>query len=93
MTTAPTTPTQMPRRERVRTRGLLRRKAAAAFLDMGTSTFDRHDAAGLLPAAVRIGGCKAWSRRELLAWIEASCPKRSEWAAVWRARLAARRTK
>ena len=77
------TPTRKVTRRRRIPPGLLRRRAAAPFLDMGLSTFDRADAAGLIPAGLRVGGCKAWSRKELLAWIDAKCPPRAEWEPVW----------
>jgi len=71
---------------------LVRRPQAAALCALGTSTFDRHDAAGLVPAARFIGGVKVWSVAELKAWAVHGCPPRAEWSAVWQALLAARRT-
>jgi hypothetical protein len=61
------------------------------LLSMGLSTFDRHDAAGLIPAGRKVGGCKVWSVAELRAWAEAGCPPRAEWEARKSARPAARR--
>jgi predicted DNA-binding transcriptional regulator AlpA len=42
----------------------------------------RDDAAGRLPAALRIGGSKRWRYAEITAWVEAGCPTRAEWAAI-----------
>jgi hypothetical protein len=52
---------------------------------MGVSTFDRADAAGLIPAARKVGGCKLWAVAELRAWAEHGCPPRKEWTPIWSA--------
>ena len=39
----------------------------------------RDDAAGRLPAALRIGGSKRWRLSEICEWVKAGCPQRSEW--------------
>jgi hypothetical protein len=57
---------------------------------MGVSTFDRADAAGFVPDARKVGGCKLWSVAELNAWAERGCPPRAEWQPVWAALLARR---
>ena len=62
---------------------LLRRPDAARMMGMGQSTLDRHDAAGLVPEAKKIGGVKAWSVLEIRAWIEAGCPDRAKWVPLW----------
>jgi predicted DNA-binding transcriptional regulator AlpA len=57
---------------------------AAALCGMSRATWDRHAAAGLVPAPVRIGpgkGRPLWSVEELRAWIVAGCPERHEWEA------------
>jgi predicted DNA-binding transcriptional regulator AlpA len=57
---------------------------AAALCSMSRATWDRHAAAGLVPAPVRIGpgkGRPLWSVRELEAWTDAGCPNRAEWEA------------
>jgi hypothetical protein len=63
---------------------LVRRRGAAALCDMGLSTFDRNDAAGLIPAGRKVGGCKLWSVAELRAWAARGCPTRAEWEPLWR---------
>jgi predicted DNA-binding transcriptional regulator AlpA len=70
--------------------GAFRRDVASAFIGMGLSTFDKADAAGLVPQAHRVGGLKIWSRRELSAWIDHGCPPRGEWGPLWAALLARR---
>lgn len=60
---------------------LLRAANAAAFLDVSVSQLHRLHAAGEMPAPRKLGGCRAWSRRELLRWIDAGCPDRVEWEA------------
>ena len=71
---------------------LIRRPQAAAMCGLGLSTFDRHDAAGLVPAARFLGGAKVWSVAELREWARCGCPARSEWLAIWKTLLLARRT-
>lgn len=71
---------------------LVRRLGAAALCDMGLSTFDRADAAGLIPAGRKVGGCKVWCVAELRAWAAYGCPPRAEWEPVWKSILIARRT-
>ena len=68
---------------------LVRRPQAAALCGLGLSTFDRHDAAGLIPAARFIGGAKVWSVAELRAWAAHGCPDRETWSPVWAAMLTA----
>lgn len=91
----PAAPTSSPSRTApaVHAPVLARRNKAAEMCDMGVSTFDRADAAGLIPAARRIGGCKVWCVSELVAWCEHGCPPRAEWEPIWRALLARRNTK
>lgn len=59
---------------------------------MGVSTFDRAAAAGLIPAARKVGSVKLWSVAELRARAARGCPPPAEWALVWAALLAARRS-
>ena len=64
---------------------LVRRVQAAILCGLGMSTFDRHDAAGLIPQGIKIGGCKVWNVRELQAWADQGCPPRAEWSPMWAA--------
>lgn len=64
-------------------------RRAAALLGVGLRTLRTMDAAGKLPAAVRLSpGCVRWRLAELRDWTEAGCPDRE----TWEARRAARRT-
>lgn len=53
----------------------------AALLARSVPSLHRDDAAGRLPAALRIGGSKRWRYSEIVAWVEAGCPSRAEWQA------------
>jgi hypothetical protein len=46
------------------------------MFDVSLATWARWDAAGKIPAGVKVGGARLWSRRELLAWSRAGCPDR-----------------
>lgn len=46
----------------------------------------RDDAAGRLPAAVRIGGSKRWRHADIAFWVELGCPPRAEFEALRRTR-------
>jgi predicted DNA-binding transcriptional regulator AlpA len=71
------------RRGRARVkRELLRAKRACRLCDVSEATWWRWDAAGKVPAGLKIGGGKFWRQRELLAWIEGGCPDRQTWNAL-----------
>jgi len=54
----------------------------AALLSRSAPSLQRDDAAGRLPAALRIGGSKRWRYSEIVAWVEAGCPDRKTWQAL-----------
>ena len=57
-------------------------RRAAAMLGVGLRTLRTMDAAGRLPAPVRLSpGCVRWRLAELRDWAEANCPDRAEWIA------------
>lgn len=58
----------------------------AAMLCAGVRTVRTWDAAGKLPAPVRIGGRVVWRVDEIRAWLAAGAPDREAWAAVRAAR-------
>ncbi|MEX0701311.1 MAG: helix-turn-helix domain-containing protein [Planctomycetales bacterium] len=58
---------------------LLTAPEVARLLRLSDRTVRRLDSAGRLPRGLRIGGSKRWRRDELLAWIAAGCPRRTEW--------------
>ncbi len=49
-------------------------KEAARLCSISESMLYKLNAAGKIPAPVRIGSLLRWKRRELLEWIEAGCP-------------------
>jgi predicted DNA-binding transcriptional regulator AlpA len=62
-------------------------RRAAALLGVGLRTLRAMDAAGKLPAPVRLSpGCVRWRLAELREWSEAGCPDRKTWAALRAAR-------
>jgi len=66
---------------------LVSAKKAATICSMSLRTWWRKDAAGQVPAAVRIGGSstKRWRLEELHRWSEAGCPSRDQWEQIKRA--------
>jgi prophage regulatory protein len=54
----------------------------AVLLDVGLRTVRTWDAAGKLPAPVRIGGRVVWRLDEVRAWLDAGAPDRETWAAI-----------
>lgn len=58
----------------------------AKLLCAGIRTVRTWDAAGKLPAPIRIGGRVVWRVSEIRAWIEAGAPDRVTWAAIVAAR-------
>ena len=53
----------------------------AKLLCAGVRTVRTWDAAGKLPAPVRIGGRVVWRVDEIRAWLDAGAPDRETWAA------------
>ena len=58
----------------------------AAMLCAGIRTVRTWDAAGRLPAPLRIGGRVVWRSDEIRAWLAAGAPDRETWAALCAAR-------
>jgi predicted DNA-binding transcriptional regulator AlpA len=46
----------------------------------------RDDAAGRLPAGLKLGASKRWRYSEIVAWVEAGMPCRRTWEALRRAK-------
>ena len=61
---------------------LLSARKAAAMCGMALRTWRTWDAAGFVPAPVRIGRSTFWRVNELKAWIAAGCPQRGTWNAI-----------
>lgn len=53
----------------------------ARLLCCGIRTVRTWDAAGKLPAPIRIGGRVVWRVDEIRAWLAAGAPNRAEWEA------------
>ena len=49
----------------------------AALLGRSVPSLERDQAAGRLPAPVRIGSSKKWRRADIEAWVAADCPVRT----------------
>lgn len=58
----------------------------AKLLCCGLRTVRTWDAAGKLPAPIRIGGRVVWRVAEIRAWLEAGAPDRETWTALRDAR-------
>ncbi len=68
ITTRPATPTTPASPE------LLDTRAVAAMLDVSVRHVERCADAGRLPASLKIGRLRRWSRRAILEWIERGAP-------------------
>ena len=53
----------------------------AKLLDAGVRTVRTWDAAGKLPAPIRLGGKVVWRVDEIRDWLAAGAPRRDEWNA------------
>src|SRR5689334_20649504 len=53
----------------------------AVLLSRSPASLFRDDAAGRIPAALRIGGSKRWRYADVVAWVEMNCPSRAEFEA------------
>ena len=85
---ADTLPLRIPSTEPSRKR---RRKFSALVVDArrlakllcsGIRTVRTWDAAGKLPAPIRIGGRVVWRVAEIKAWLTAGAPDRATWATL-----------
>jgi prophage regulatory protein len=61
-------------------------KGAAQLLSSGLRTVRSWDAAGKLPAPIRIGGRVVWLVEDIRAWLKAGAPDRETWEAMTVAR-------
>jgi predicted DNA-binding transcriptional regulator AlpA len=51
----------------------------ARMLDCSPTSVRRYDKAGRIPRPVPLGGAKKWRLAEIVAWVNAGCPKRRDW--------------
>ena len=68
------------------TETLLSTRAVAKILSLSSRTVHRLNSSGLIIKPLRISGSVRYSQSELMAWIEAGMPRRSEWQAMKQAR-------
>lgn len=54
----------------------------AVLLSRSVPALERDQAAGRLPAPVRVGGSRRWRRAEIEGWVAAGCPDRAGWDAI-----------
>lgn len=52
-------------------------KCLAVLLNRSVASLERDQAAGRLPAPVRIGSSKKWRRADIEVWVAAGCPARA----------------
>ncbi|MFZ5696138.1 MAG: helix-turn-helix transcriptional regulator [Pseudomonadota bacterium] len=50
---------------------MMRRKTAAAYLDLSIAAFEREVLSGTIPQPVMLGGREAWSRKQVDAAMDA----------------------
>jgi hypothetical protein len=65
---------------------LLDIRGLAYLLARSVPSLHRDDAAGRLPAALRIGGSKRWRYPDIVEWVELGCPSRVEFEALRKSR-------
>src|SRR5262249_30283300 len=58
--------------------------ALAALLTRSVPSLHRDDAAGRLPAALRLHGSKRWRYADIALWVELGCPPRTEFEILHR---------
>jgi len=63
---------------------LLTAKDLAQLLSLSNRTVWKLSVTDRLPAPIRIGRSVRWSSREIARWVDAGCPPRSRWIALWR---------
>jgi hypothetical protein len=52
------------------------------LLARSKASLARDDAAGRIPAGLKIGSSKRWRYSEIVAWVQAGCPDRRTWEAL-----------
>jgi predicted DNA-binding transcriptional regulator AlpA len=52
------------------------------LLQRSVASLYRDDAAGRLPAGLKLGASKRWRYSEILAWVDAGMPDRRTWEAM-----------
>lgn len=75
-----------PRRKttRLADKGAFRTASLASYLDVSEAAIARLDSAGVLPKAIRLQGCKLWSKRSIDKWLAMGCPTRQDFETLAR---------
>jgi predicted DNA-binding transcriptional regulator AlpA len=71
-----------PKKRRKLPRLAVDAKRLAVMLCCGVRTIRTHDAAGKLPAPIRVGGRVLWRVAEIRAWLDAGAPDRAAWERI-----------
>ncbi len=66
------------------TEKLLSTRTVAKILSLSSRTVHRLNSSGLIIKPLRISGSVRYVQSELMAWIKAGMPRRSEWQAMQR---------
>ena len=64
------------------TETLLSTRSVAKILSLSPRTVHRLNSSGLIIKPLRISGSVRYVKSELMAWIQAKMPRRSEWEAM-----------
>jgi prophage regulatory protein len=80
------TPTARPRKRRRMRPLVVDARGLARLLSSGKRTVGTWNAAGKIPAPIRIGGRVVWVVSEIRAWLAAGAPEREAWDAIRAAR-------
>lgn len=78
----PVTPEPSARKRRKMSPLVVDAKRLAKLLCAGVRTVRTWDAAGKLPAPIRIGGRVVWRVDEIRDWLAAGAPDRETWMAI-----------
>src|SRR5438093_1023495 len=57
-------------------------RGLSVMLSRSVASLHRDDAAGRLPAGLRLGGSKRWRKSEITEWVAAGMPDRRTWTAM-----------
>jgi hypothetical protein len=55
----------------------------AKLVSRSVPSLERDDAAGRIPAPLKIYHSKRWRLAEIEAWVAHGCPPRKEWRHIW----------
>jgi predicted DNA-binding transcriptional regulator AlpA len=58
---------------------LVSARDVAKLLSVSVRSVWRQESGGRLPRSVSVGRLRRWRRQEIIDWVAAGCPSRSEW--------------